>query len=69
MTSTEHASASKLADWRTCKTLWSGWMYHEAVEYGYNAREAEAAQKLYIKACMNYKEKHGEMFNEEREPV
>lgn len=68
MAYTEHPAAQKLADWRTCKTLWSGWMCHEAVESGWNAKEAEAAKKPYIEAFMEYQEKYKEFFNPEIEP-
>lgn len=68
MTFAEHPAATKQADWRTCKQLWSAWMFHEAVESGYNAKEAEMAKRPYLEAFMTYNEKYKEIFNPEVEP-
>ena len=59
---------TQLTDWKHCKELHDGWMYHEAVESGYNAKAAWGAKEPYLKAFMAYHEKYGEIFNPEAEP-
>jgi hypothetical protein len=74
LTDMEKATAGKdkamtqLEDWKRCKELHDGRMYHEAAESGYDSKAAWAAKEPYLKAIVEYEEKYGEMFNPEREP-
>ncbi len=59
---------TQLSDWKRCYALWSTYMYHEAVEIGYDPAAAAGPGAAFAKANSEYSKKYGEAFNPNCEP-